>query len=73
MTRSTQPNLQEKYQHYAQKHCEGSGSNQNAMLHYKKNLADEIAKSINYPNHPPLFFPLDRLEKAWLILNGMEE
>ncbi|AUB42226.1 hypothetical protein COO91_08338 [Nostoc flagelliforme CCNUN1] len=43
------------------------------MLHYKKNLADEIAKSINYPNHPPLFFPLDRLEKAWLILNGMEE
>ncbi|QKQ75672.1 hypothetical protein [Nostoc sp. TCL240-02] len=73
MTRSTHPRLQEIYQHYAESYREPSGCTQNAILYYKKSLADDIGKLINCPNHPPLFFPLDRLEKAWLILSGNDD
>jgi hypothetical protein len=73
MTQSTHPTLQEKYQDHTESHRDHSGCNQMAMFHYRKTLAEEIGKLINYPNHPPLLFPLDRLEKAWLILNGIEK
>lgn len=73
MTSSTHPKLIEKYQHYVEKHPNDMGCTQDAILWYRKNLADEIGQLINHPNHPTLFFPLDRLEKAWLILNGIEE
>ncbi|MEH1777171.1 hypothetical protein [Nostoc sp.] len=73
MTQSIHPQLLEKYQHYAENYHDQSGCTQSAILHYRKSLADDIGKLVNYPNHPPLFFPLERLEKAWLILNGIEE
>jgi hypothetical protein len=40
---------------------------------YRQQLANAIGAAVNAPNHVSHHFPTDRLEKAWLILQGIEQ
>lgn len=73
MTQSTHQKLQEKYQHHVESHRDHPGWRAWAILCYRQDLANQIGELINAPNHVSEHFPLERLEKAWLILSGIEE